>query len=197
MARKKAETTTEKKLKEKKILTPADYGPFDILKLMFTDPVKFEEIPLKTLEKSYYIINDRLSMGYPMQSCVFNHAKINGGWVVKCWQNFLQRQGWNQVPKWIYTKGKKKTEEVNVSQNIISKERLKKYAYAKNISVHEAEFALEIFSTQMTAEITEWEKQMEELEKLKKASLASLKKENDEEEELTLTTDSKNTDPIF
>ena len=57
MARKKAETTTEKKPKEKKILTPADYGPFDILKLMFTDPVKFEEIPLKTLEKSYYIIN--------------------------------------------------------------------------------------------------------------------------------------------
>ena len=55
MARKKAETTTEKKPKEKKILTPADYGPFDILKLMFTDPVKFEEIPLKTLEKSYFI----------------------------------------------------------------------------------------------------------------------------------------------
>ena len=35
------------------------------------------------------------------------------------------------------------------------------------------------------------------VEKPKKASLASLKKENDEEEELTLTTDSKNTDPIF
>lgn len=187
---KKKETT-----KEKKILTPAEYGPFDILKVMFTDTETFNTIPLKTLEKSYFIINDRLSMQYPMQSQVFNHFKINGGWVVKCWQSFLQRQGWRQVPQWIYTKGKKKSEAVNIEQNIISKERIKKFANAKKFDLVDIEFSMKIFPQQMSDEIIEWEKQVEELEKIKKLSLSSLKEKNDDEP--TLTLDTKNTEAIF
>lgn len=173
---------------------PKTIGPFDIIGYIFSNQEEFKKLPDNILEKNYFIINDRFSINFPMQAAVFNHYKINGAMVVKCWAKFIQRFNYNRTPSWMFIKGKAKTAEIKKSDNNLTKSEIRQYADHMDVSVKDVEFALELYPEQTLKEIKDYLKYLEDLEKLKKASLSSLK-ETEKDDEMIL--DTENTEAIF
>lgn len=189
MARKKKEETTEEIVKEKAI------GPFQIINMMlYRNEAEFNALPDDILAKNYFIINDRLSIQFPMQAAVFNHYKINPAQVVKCWYRFIASSSIRGYQEWLKVKGKAKTSEEKKENNILDKKLIKQYAYAQNYSVREIEFALEIFGDAVKNEIIEYDEHLKEMEKIRKSALASLKAEDEED---TLTEDYEHQTAMF
>ena len=167
----------KKALEEEK---PKQIGPFDILKLMFVNRPEFWKIPDSTLAKYYFIINERMSIQFPMQAAVFNHLKINPAEVVKCWTEFVQKKGYNTVPGFIFIQGKKKAADTNLEKKKKYPEKtISEYAWHLKVSPKDLKFAMSLYPVQVSSEIDKWEKQKQELEKLKTMSLAAMKREAD------------------
>lgn len=174
MPKKKATEETSK---------PKQIGPFDILKLMFTNRLEFWKISDDILSKNYFIINERMSIQFPMQAAVFNHLKINPVQVVKCWTEFIQKKGYNSVPGFIFIQGKKKAADTNlVKKKKFPEKTLEEYAWYLKVSIKELRFAFDLYPLEMSNEIEAWEKQKQELEKIKTLSLSTMKKDAKDEE---------------
>lgn len=107
MSRKKKENTEEQEVKK-----PKTIGPFDIINMMFTKPDEFNKLSNLLLSKNFFMINRVFSIQFPLQAAVFNKLNINTADVIRCWQNFLTKQYGNKVPFFVYTKGLKKTTEL-------------------------------------------------------------------------------------
>lgn len=107
MPRKKKENIEEQEVKKPKAI-----GPFDIINMMFTKPDEFNKLSNLILSKNFFMINRVFSIQFPMQAAVFNKLNINTSDVIKCWRNFLVKQYGNKVPYFVYTKGYKKTTEL-------------------------------------------------------------------------------------
>ena len=164
---------------------PKQIGPFDIIKLMFVDRPAFWKVPSDILAKNYFIINERMSIQFPMQAAVFNHLKINPAEVVKCWCEFVQKKGMNSVPGFVFIQGKKKAADTNLVQKKRYPEKLlQEFSWGHNLSVKDTKFALDLYPVQMSQEIEDWDKKRQDMEKLKSVSLASMKREAAEEEKV-------------
>lgn len=128
MARKKAENTEE-------IKKPKAIGPFDIIKLMFTDAPAFNNLSNLVLSKNFFMINRIMSIMFPMQSQCFNNLEINQAEVIRTWQRFATAKlGYGKVPFFVYTKGAKASQELNNIDNI-SKEDKELYCAHYQISL--------------------------------------------------------------
>jgi len=172
-------TTTEE-------LSAKQIGPFDILKLMFENQDEFWKIPTSTLAKNYFIINERMSIQYPLQAAVFNHTKINPGEVVKCWASFVSGK-FNRTPGFIFIQGKKKAAETNMVKSRKFPEKfLQDFAWANGLSVKDVKFWLEANPLDAYQRLDEYDKSLKELEKIKSLSLASMKNKEETEEEPVL-----------
>lgn len=174
-------------------------SPFDIMGFMFSNNwAEFSKLSNKELEKNHFIINDRFSIFYPQHAQFFNHYKINGASVVKCWYQFIARQNFGRAPQWVYTKGKKKTQEEKKDKNELTDAEIKEFALANNVSIVDIKFLLEIDYNHTKIEIDNYFKEKAELEKLRKATLKDMKKQDsDEEEEIILDTNDPNQMSMF
>lgn len=162
---------------------PKQIGPFDILKLMFVNRPEFWKTPNDVLAKNYFIINERMSIQFPMQAAVFNHAKINPAEVIKCWTDYIQKKGYNSVPGFVFIQGKKKAADTNLVQKKKYPEKtLQDFAWHMNLSMKDLKYAMSIYPVQVANEIDTWEKQKADLEKMKSLSLSSMKKGSEEQE---------------
>lgn len=128
MARKKAENTEE-------IKKPKAIGPFDIIKMMFTDVNAFNELSNLILSRNFFMINRIFSIIFPMQAQCFNNTEINQADVIRAWQRFgTAKLGYGKVPFFVYTKGAKATQELNKVDDI-SKEDKESYCKHYQISL--------------------------------------------------------------
>ena len=151
-------------------------SPFDIINKMFTNHEAFMKFSDLDLSRNYFIINERMSIQYPMQAQVFNHYKINPAQVIRCWETFIRIQGYNRVPGFIYAKGKKKSAEENYKNfKKIPDKTLSSYAAKRNFSVKDVKFALEIYPEQVHKDIEKYEKELKYIEDLKKFKLTKEK----------------------
>ena len=160
--------------KSKKSMTP-----FSVLGLAFTDYEAFRRIPDDILSGFYFIINNQMSVQFPMQADCFNLNKISEAQVVRYWGDFL-RTRFNSLPKFIFTKGKQKMEEEKKEVNKFTDKVLMDYAVFKDCSIKEVKFALRQRPVQMAQELCEFIDRREMAERLKAESLSSLKVEKDE-----------------
>lgn len=121
MARKKKETTSETKIEV--IKTPKQVGPYDIIKLMFTDIKGFDNLSKIMLERNAFMINRVFSIQFPEQAQCFNKTTTSLSDLVKMWRLFaVKALGFGKVPSFVYTKGAKQSNVIKEKENNISKE---------------------------------------------------------------------------
>lgn len=86
---------------------------FDLVRIMFTDPKKFEEVKNVDKAKNYFMIQRFMSIQHPTTAQQLNRVGINGWAVVDLWHIVAYRYGQKarRVPGWIYTKTKKVSSE--------------------------------------------------------------------------------------
>lgn len=77
---------------------------FDLIKVMFTNPGKYEKLGNIDKERNSFMINRVFSIQYPMQSHMLSRMGIKGIHIVDFWQRIARRN--RRVPQWIYTKTK-------------------------------------------------------------------------------------------
>jgi len=131
MARKKVEKTEETK-------KPKAIGPFDIIKMMFTDVNLFNNLSNLILVKNFFMINRIFSIMFPMQSQCFNNININQAEVIRAWQRFaIAKLGYGKVPFFVYTKGAKSTQEAFKIDDINKED---KEAYCKHYQISLKDF---------------------------------------------------------
>ena len=96
-----------------KVKTPKAIGPYDIIKLMFTDLQGFDKLSNTMLERNAFMINRIFAIQFPAQAQCFNNSKINSADVVRSWRLFaVKTLGFGKVPGFVYTKGAKKSSEL-------------------------------------------------------------------------------------
>ena len=131
---------------------------FDFITVLFTNPVEYSKITPGEKRKQYFMIQRRLSIQHPMQANALQHLKINQSAVIDFWQDYLRKtyKGWQ--PKWLYTKGVKKTQEVKEKKANVSNEVINEYCKWHKIDKKTVEDALEFYNGQMIEELTQFSK---------------------------------------
>ena len=169
----------QKEKEPSKRLVTKPPSPFDIIGMMFSKSEKeFNEIPDNVLEMNYFIINQIMGIQFPLQAEVFNHTKINGAEVVRFWRIFLHYTGFHSVPKFVYTKGKKKAadENIHAKEIKIPMPLKRKYAEKKHISLKDVDNAIEIYKQRTINDIMKFKKEMNFIDNIERESFTRSKK---------------------
>lgn len=174
-------TTGEKKTKADS--KPKAISPFDIIKLMFENQEEFWKIPADVLSRNYFMINERMSIQFPLQAAVFNHLKINPGEVVKCWATFIMTKGlFGKTPGYIFIQGKKKAAETNLlKRKKYPEDFLQEFSWYHKISIRDTKFLLDACPIETYKMLDEFDDMKKELEKLKSLTLSSMKDTSEDE----------------
>lgn len=130
---------------------------FDFINVIFTDPIKYKEIMKGEKHKHYFLLQRRFAIQYPLQANMLQMSKINQAAVVDFWQVFM-RQQYKYVPKWLYTKGVKKSVEVKEKKQTVSNADIIEYSKYMNLDSKTVREALEFYPTQMILEIQNFQK---------------------------------------
>lgn len=108
MARAKKEKADEPK--PEKLAKPKAIGPFDVIKMMFTDNDSYSKMTGLLLNKHSFMVNRVFAVQYPMQAHCFNRIGVSGADVVNSWCLFgRMKHGYGRVPFFVYTKSGAKT----------------------------------------------------------------------------------------
>jgi len=153
MPRKKKEQTE----KAEEIKKPKAIGPFDIIKMMFTDAAAFDNLSKSALEKNFFMINRVMSIQFPMQAECFNQLSIRQDQVIKAWRQFaVSKLGYGRLPSFVFTKAIK-AEQQELQFDDISKEL--KETYCKHFNISEKDFSdiLEMYHDNAVAHIKNFE----------------------------------------
>lgn len=78
---------------------------FDLVKVMFTNPKRYEELKNSDKAKNHFMVARFMAIAWPSESQKLNRNGINGIGVIDTWQFVTSR--FKRVPGWIYTKTKK------------------------------------------------------------------------------------------
>lgn len=78
---------------------------FDLIRVMFTNPTKYQNLKNSDKAKNMFMINRFFAIKYPTTAQSLNKNGINPWAVVDLWQLVSKRN--NRVPGWIWTKTKK------------------------------------------------------------------------------------------
>lgn len=137
---------------------------FDFINLIYTNPQEYSKITPGEKRKQFFMCQRRFAIQYPMQANVLQHVKINQSAVIDFWQNFLRKQNkfstW--LPKWLYTKGVKKSQDVKEKKQNISNEVIREYCRVYKINRKTVEDALEFYNVEMVQELKDFEKIMKQ-----------------------------------
>ena len=93
-------------------------SPFDIINKMFTNHEAFMKFSDLDLSRNYFIINERMSIQYPMHAQVFNYYKINPAQVIRCWETFIRTQGYNREFQDLYMLKERKNQQKKIIKNL-------------------------------------------------------------------------------
>lgn len=143
---KKKRTTKKKETAEPKPKVALGPGPFDIIKRMFTDPAGIGDIPDVVLSRNAFIINERMSIAFPLQAQVFNNTRADQAQCVRCWDTFIRQRMFGRVPQFIYEKGKKKAEEATAAVAVKASEKeIREYAMHARCSVKDVRNLIDLY----------------------------------------------------
>ena len=129
----------KKEQKTEKMVKPKAIGPYDIVKMMFTNVAEFDKLSNSILSRNFFMINRIMSIQYPLQAQCFNNLHVNNADAVKCWKNFIvSKLGYGKVPGFVFTKGAKASAELT-NKSGYSKELKEQYCKFYKISLSDLE----------------------------------------------------------
>lgn len=137
----------KKKVEEEKIVKPKAIGPYDIIKMIFTDKDQFNSLSKNILSKNFFMINRIFAIQFPLQANCFNKLSNDSALVIKAWADFACRKiGYGRVPGFVFTRGAKASEDKKEQENdfSVSKDDKIKYCLHYNISLKDFDDMLEL-----------------------------------------------------
>lgn len=168
MARPKKEKTVATANKEEKLKAPKAIGPYDIIKLMFTDINGFDKLSNNILDRNAFMINRVFSIQFPQQAQCFNNTGINNADVVKSWRLFaVKTLGFGKVPGFVYTKGAGRTSEMKAKDNI-TKDIKELYCKHYQISLTDFEDTLELYHDELIQDIQIFSENIKQINAIQK-----------------------------
>ena len=117
-------------------------SPFDVLDIMFSgNESLYKTVTKKDKERNFFIINRRLSIGYPIQAFKLSAIGIDSESAIDCWWQITKK--WNgRKPRWYFLKTDKEKKELK-SVEIKYTDRAKEYYInSNNITVKDFELAI-------------------------------------------------------
>lgn len=167
MARVKKEKI-ETKVKKEKVVKAKAIGPYDIIKMMFTDIDAFDKLSNNMLERNAFMINRVFSIQYPQQAQCFNNIHINLSDIVKSWRLFAVKSlGYGKMPGFVYTKGAKQTTDTQKNTVKIDKNLKESYCLHHNINMKDFNDILYFYQNELLDDINKYEKIISPSEQLK------------------------------
>jgi len=163
MARKKKEdgeaSANAEAKTEEKVKRPKSIGPYDIVKMMFTDRDAFGKLSDITLERNYFMINRIFSIEYPLQAQFFNNVNSNLASVVKSWCVFAAMKfPFGRVPSFVYTRGAKASAELKADEFTIDKDIKVAYCMHYGISLRDFDDMMMFFTPTTYANVKQFER---------------------------------------
>lgn len=147
----------------KKKTNSKEIGLFDIVKWVFTDLDTIMGLSDVLLKRHSYMVNRFMSIQYPQQAYVFHLSGVSGSNIVRAWASFFSRQRLRYSPKWIYTKGAKRSkEEVNDKSEFNMKDIKEMCAYNK-IVFTDYEANLKFFPDKVKSDLRQYKELMEQI----------------------------------
>lgn len=131
--------------------------PFELSKIIFSNPGRWQEITPGEKRKNFFILNRRFAIQFPMQANALQHVKINQVGAMDFWQSFM-RKHYDRTPGWMYTKGVKKAKEVKERKTTVSKKLIDQYAIKMSMDPKSIHDALEFYPDLMAAELKTFDK---------------------------------------
>ena len=142
-----------------KVKTPKAIGPYDIIKMMFTDLQGFDKLSNTMLERNAFMINRIFAIQFPAQAQCFNNSKINSADVVRSWRLFaVKTLGFGKVPGFVYTKGARKSSELKEKVDNIAKDLKEAYCKHYQISLRDFNDLLAMTHDELIADVNRFEK---------------------------------------
>ena len=129
---------------------------FDFIKVIFTNPSEYSSITPGEKRKHYFMCQRRFAINFPMQANALQNLKINQAAVIDFWQIFLRKQ-YAYTPKWMYTTGVKKAQEVKEKKQSVSNELIKEYCRYTQADPKSVRDALEFYPNDMINELKQFE----------------------------------------
>lgn len=131
---------------------------FELIDVIFKNPADYASVTDGEKRKHFFMLQRRFSINFPMQANVLQHLKINQAAVVDFWQKYLRETYKGYYPKWLYTKGVKKAQEVKEKKQNVSNELIKEYCKHMKLDYKLVRDALEFYPEDMIKELQNFEK---------------------------------------
>ncbi len=131
---------------------------FELIDTIFKNPIEYNSVTDGEKRKHFFMIQRRFSINFPMQANVLQHLKINQTAVIDFWQKFLRDMYKGYYPKWLYTKGVKKSQEIKEKKQNVSNELIKEYCKYMKLDYKTVYDALEFYPNKMIKELQDFEK---------------------------------------
>jgi hypothetical protein len=128
---------------------------FDLIKDVFLTNVSEKYTP-ENIKQLGFMVNRTFSMKFPLQAQALNSIGINYIDVVGVWNRMLYNG--KTVPKWIYTKGSKKSKEEAEKKASVSDSTIREYCKYYNLDIVDVKFAINLFGDEIIKEIKSFEK---------------------------------------
>jgi hypothetical protein len=132
---------------------------FQFLNILFERPAEWEQISNIEKKKQLFMVNRRLAINFPREANALQHLRINPAHVVNFWQYFIRvKKKYTELPKWMYTKGVKKTQEVKEKIVSVSQNTINEYARLNRLDRKSVEEALVFYPEALKKELQDFEK---------------------------------------
>lgn len=128
---------------------------FDYINFFFLKSNEYHKLNSNQKAKHHYMLNRFMSIQYPLTASKLNKIGINGAYVSDSWQ--LVARQYKSIPKWIYTKTKKTSEN---ALDKLDKDLLKEYARINKISSLDMKNLEAFYFNDLKAELKLLEKQI-------------------------------------
>jgi hypothetical protein len=122
-------------------------SPFEILNLFFSKTDNYKNVSNKDKKKHFFIINRRLSIGFPLISVNLSKMGINEIFALDVWYSYIRKK-LKYKPQWMYLKTSKKTSTKKVKY---SKEAKEYYMKINEIGEKEFNYALKYNPKELTS----------------------------------------------
>lgn len=134
-------------------------GPYDIIKLIFTDSNQFNNLSNTILEKNFFLINRLFSIKYPLQGSMFNNMSISTANVIKSWAMFMwKNEGYGRVPYFVYSKSSKKVPIDNKTNTNIDTELIKEYCKRYHINLKDFNTLISMYKDELITDVVRYGK---------------------------------------
>lgn len=130
---------------------------FDFINIIVKSPSQYSNITPGEKRKHFFMSQRRFAINFPMQANALQHLKINQAAVMDFWQKYLQQTYKGYFPKWLYTKGVKKSKEIKEKKQNVSAELIKEYCKYMKVDPKSVYDALEFFPDKMIKELKDFE----------------------------------------